>query len=45
MLSVTCASLLGVSETLDTVPTTFPATSTWSPETIWLALWKIALTW
>src|SRR5438067_1415788 len=28
----------------DTVPTEFPATSTWSPETIWLAFWKIALT-
>ena len=29
----------------DTVPIGLPATSTRSPLTIWLAFWKIALTW
>ncbi len=44
MSSVSCACPLRVSAIFDTVPTAFPAISTWSPLTIWLASWKTAWT-
>ena len=44
MLRVSCASPPRVSAMFDTVPTVLPATSTWSPLTIWLASWKTART-
>src|SRR5436309_431177 len=45
MLSVSTAWPLGVRLMSDTLPTELPETSTWSPDTIWLAFVKIALTW
>ncbi len=45
MLTVSCAWPFGVSAMFDTVPTAFPATSTWSPLTIWLASPNTSLTW
>ena len=45
MSSVSCAWPLGVSVMSETVPMLLPETWTRSPLTIWLAFWKIALTW
>ena len=44
IVSVRTARPSGVTAMLDTLPIELPATSTWSPLTIWLAFWKTALT-
>jgi len=45
MLIVSCVCPFGVSPMLDTEPTEFPATWTWSPLTIWLASPNTSRTW